>query len=258
MPLLSTAVGNIYFAIHKSDNDALTPVLLIHGASVDHLSWPAELRRLPGWRVITLDLPGHGRSEPPGRTSVAAYAESIVAFMDSLVIANAVLVGHSMGSAISQTIALNYPTRVAGLVLIGTGAKLYVTPKILDNILTNPEEVADRITRWQWGESANEEMREKGRQNILSIKPEIAHGDFSACNEFNLEDKIAAIKAPTLVIGGTADKMTPFELGEQVAAKIAHTTFVRLEGAGHMMQIERGQEVADHVLQWLNAQHFIA
>ena len=80
-----------------SAKDACRTLLLIHGAGGSHLSWPAVLRRLPQTAVYTLDLAGHGRSDPPSYTSIEAYAQDVADFIEALGMKQAVILGHSMG-----------------------------------------------------------------------------------------------------------------------------------------------------------------
>jgi pimeloyl-ACP methyl ester carboxylesterase len=108
------------------------PLVLVHGAGGTHRHWPEELRALPGRRVLALDLPGHGGSPGPSLSSIGAYARSVLAALDALEIPSAVLAGHSMGGAIALTLALEAPSRVAGLALVATGAKLRVSKFVLD------------------------------------------------------------------------------------------------------------------------------
>src|SRR2546430_629337 len=91
------------------------PPLLVPCSGGSHLDWPGSLRRIAGRRVLTIDLPGHGRSPLPGRQSVTAYAFDVIGLFDTLAIPAAVIVGHSLGGAIAQQLALFQPDRVAGL-----------------------------------------------------------------------------------------------------------------------------------------------
>ena len=118
---MPTAAGLHYF-LHEGGSFSRPPVVLIHGAGGDHLSWPPEMRRLPDYRVITLDLPGHGKTDGPGRQSVQEYARDVAHFLDIVGFSRAVFVGHAMGGAISLALAFDFPNRVAGIALISTVA----------------------------------------------------------------------------------------------------------------------------------------
>src|SRR5512133_3755617 len=107
------------------------PLVLVHGAGAASDDWPPELRALPGRRVLAVDLPGHGAAPGPAPGSVAAFASAVEALLDAHGIASAVIAGHSMGGAIALTLALERPARVAGLVLVSTGARLRVAPEAL-------------------------------------------------------------------------------------------------------------------------------
>ncbi len=94
----------------QNDETIRPALVLIHGAGGTHLHWPAELRMLDSTAVYALDLPAHGKSAPPGRTSIEEYADDIAAFVEALGLEHVVLVGHSMGGAIAQTIGLRKPS----------------------------------------------------------------------------------------------------------------------------------------------------
>ncbi len=114
--------AGIHYFLHEGGRQKRTPLVLIHGAGGDHLSWPPEIRRLTDERVFTLDLPGHGKSKGPGRQSVADYAESVVGFMNAADLSRAVFIGHALGGAIALTLAIDHPQRVAGIGLISIGS----------------------------------------------------------------------------------------------------------------------------------------
>jgi pimeloyl-ACP methyl ester carboxylesterase len=253
VPTIETAAGKIFYAEKENPFSKLPPLVLVHGAGADHVVWSAEIRRLPDVRVIALDLPGHGRSTPPGRQTIIAYAESVGQLLKALNIACAIIAGHSMGGAIAQAMGVYMKTQVAGLILIGTGARLKVNPKILTTVQQDPEAVADMITRWEWAPGIDERMRHLSKRQLLAIDPQVIYGDYLACDTFIIEDQLSSITAPTLIIGGTADKMTPFAMSQALAAQIANSTLVRIEGGGHKMFLEQRQLVADHITHWLRS-----
>ncbi|MBI5928413.1 MAG: alpha/beta hydrolase [Chloroflexi bacterium] len=253
MPFVSTPNGKLFYAEKDEPLSPYPPLILVHGAGVDHSSWSAEIRRLPAVRVLAVDLPGHGQSQGTGYQSVIAYADSIKVVMDALKIEKAIIGGHSMGGAIAQTMAVSMPAGVAGLVLIGTGAKLGVNPSLLETIKNDYPAAVELITKWEWAKETGEELRRIGRKQLLATPSTITHGDFVACSLYDLSDTITKIQAPTLIIGGGADKMTPLALSESLAAQISNSTLVKIEGAGHKMPMECPQEVARAMTQWIEA-----
>lgn len=223
--------------------------VFVHGAGGTHLHWPAELRQIADAPAFTPDLPGHGKSDLPGENSVEAYAKVIRAFVDALrekddSIEQIVLVGHSMGGAVVQTIALDPPPWLAGLVLVGTSARLRVTDKILDGLLTDFPKTVSFIMKLCWAGPTIPPVRIAlaGRE-MKEIAPEVVHGDFSACNHFDLRERVHEISVPTLVIGASDDLMTPFKHNQFLAEQIANAQIERIDQAGHMMALEYPLEV---------------
>ncbi len=173
--------------------------------------------------------------------------------LDALNVRQVALGGHSMGGAIAQTIALDYPERVAGLVLMGTGAKLRVAPTLLDGVLKNFEESLALIAEWSFGPTAPAELRQLGIKVMKETGSTVLHGDFLACDRFDVSGRLAEIQVPTLVIGGTADKMAPLKFSRSLAAKIPNARLKSVEGAGHMFVLERPDLVAAAVAQFMTS-----
>lgn len=256
MPLAQTRNGPIWYADHRDPTLHRPTAILIHGAGGTHLDWPAELRRMPEASAIVVDLPGHGRSPGPGRQSVAAYADDVFALMDSLKIGRAILGGHSMGGAIALTMALSMPERTRGLLLVGTGAKLAVHPDILNGILTELGKTIGLLIGWYYSPSATEQMRRRTQQALSSVTPQTLYGDYAAVNQFDVRDQLNHIQVPTLIVGSTADQLTPFKFSEYLHEHIAGSQLVKVEGAGHMLPIEQPEAVAEAVLKWLLAREW--
>jgi pimeloyl-ACP methyl ester carboxylesterase len=250
MPFAQIGEQALFYTVSRRGGPAL---ILIHGAGGSHLHWPAALRRMPGATVYAVDLPGHGRSEGPGREHIEDYVADIVRFMDAVGVSRGVLVGHSMGGAIAQMTALMAPERVAGLVLVGTGARLRVAPALLDGILQDARGALALITEWAWGPEADPAMVARGRQMMARVNPRVVWGDFAACDRFDIRERVGEITAPTLVITGSEDRMTPPKFGQWLAEHIPGARFVLVEGAGHMVMLEKPDQVASAVREWLKA-----
>jgi len=232
-------------------------LVLVHGAGGSRLLWPPQLRRLPGATVYTLDLPGHGRSGGPACDTVAGYAGAIAAFLDEVGVAQAVIVGHSMGGAIALTLALDLADRVAGLVLVATGARLRVTPTILESIHRDFEAAVELVSRAMWSPAAEPVLVERGRRALLEAGPAVLASDLTACDRFDVMERLGEIAAPTLVVAGSADVLTPLKYARFLAERIPNARCEILEGAGHMVMLERPAEVARAVGEFLSEEPIV-
>ncbi len=249
---IKTERGTIHYRDYRKQTEG-SPLVLVHGAGGTFLDWPVQMRR--GLEAIALDLPGHGESAPPGRDRIPAYAADVGAFLRALDLRSAILVGHSMGGAIVQQIALDEPDRVRGLILVGTGARLRVNELILNGIVSDNEATAQQIATWAWAPHVAEEMREQMAQRLMETDPEVTRGDFVACNEFDVRERLGEIGAPTLVLAGADDKMVKLRFSEEMHHALPDSTLVVLENAGHMFPLEQPETVVEIIQKWLAEQH---
>jgi pimeloyl-ACP methyl ester carboxylesterase len=251
MPEITTQTCTVYFADHRNDDSPYPPVILVHGAGGSRLDWSPQLRREPSLNLVAVDLPGHGKSPGEGRNHVAEYAADIAGLIDALEWPKAIIVGHSMGGAIAQTMALDTATKVAGIILVGTGAKLPVNPDIINRVVDEPEVVFGLFKKWLWGKNVSDDMRELGYQRLMETAPEITQGDYAACDKFDVRQRLGEIAVPTLVIGGTDDKMTPYKFSVYLQEQIINASLATVEEAGHMMALEQPEMVVEAVMNWL-------
>ena len=253
MPRLTLDGHSLYYAFHQPAFTSRPPLVLIHGAGGQYLHWPPQVRRLSATTVYAPDLPGHGRSEGAGQETIADYATVMLAFLDALEIEQAVVTGHSMGGAVALTLALEAPDRVAGLVLVATGARLRVAPAILEHIHDDFKGVVETVLQWAYSPNAPEDLLRLGRKHMLDNTPAVLYGDFLACDTFDVRERLVAITTPTLVVGGSADRMTPPKFSSLLAEQIVGAQLHILENAGHMLIVEQPDEVARVMQAWLRS-----
>jgi pimeloyl-ACP methyl ester carboxylesterase len=221
------------------------PVIFVHGSGSNHAIWLPQIRALaPIARTVAIDLPGHGKSDLPGRNTVDAYCDVVLRLLDALQFERAVIVGHSLGGAMAQTIALSHPDRVAGLGLVGTGARLRVLPAILDGVLNDFEKTAPFIIENAYAPDLADAMRARAMAELRACDPQVTHGDFAACNAFDVTARLGEIRAPTIVICGKQDRMTPVKYSEYLVSKIAGAQIVLVDNAGHSVMIEQPDAVS--------------
>lgn len=251
---MSIAAGLYYFA-HEAENFSRLPVILIHGAGGHHLYWPPQIRRLHNQRIFAVDLPGHGKSGGIGHHTIDDYVGEILGFMKALRFNAAVLVGHSMGGAIALETAIRYPKRVLGLGLVGSGARLRVAPTILQSA-SDPSTFADTvhmINAYSYAPQTNARLKELGEQRMLETRSTVLYGDLLACDAFDVMDRLSKISAPTLILCGAEDKMTPLRNSEFMRDHIAGTRLEIVPNAGHNVMLEQPNQVAEILADFLDA-----
>ena len=215
-------------------------LVLIHGAGGSAELWQPQLAALSDVaRVVAPDLPGHGPLRDRGAPSITAYAEWLDAFLAALDAGPVVLVGHSMGGAVAQAEAIARPERLAGLVLIATGARLRVLTRLVDLLRGNPNEGRRLIQDLSFAPGAPREHVEMVDRVLREGAPLVTLGDYLACDRFDVRERLATIRAPTLVVTGAEDRLTPPKGGRFLAETIPGARAVEIPAAGHFPQLEQ-------------------
>jgi len=231
--------------LHYAETGAGSPTLvLIHGAGGDHGTWTPQLAGLAdAARVVALDLPGHGGSPGDGCRSVPAYAAVVARTIAALGTGPVVLGGHSMGGAITQTVALTSPALLRAIALVGTGARLRVLPKFFELAERDYGAGVDLMNGHAWAPASSAALKAGGRRAMGATPAAVTIGDFTACDTFDVMPRLGDIRLPTLVIVGEDDQLTPPKYAEYLAEKIVGAGLVRIPGAGHYVSLERPDEV---------------
>jgi pimeloyl-ACP methyl ester carboxylesterase len=229
-------------------------IVLLHGAGFDHTTWALHSRWFAhhGFGVLAPDLPGHGRSSGAPLPTIADMADWTAALLDAAGAATAQLVGHSMGSLIALETAARHPAKVSALGLIGTAAIMSVGPDLLKAAEANDHAAVDMVSIWGLGYQAELGgslapglWMHSGAQRVLErSRPGVLFNDLSACNAYqNALAAAAGISVPTVLVLGERDMMTPAKAGKALAAAMPNSRTVVLPGAGHMMMVERPDEL---------------
>jgi pimeloyl-ACP methyl ester carboxylesterase len=240
--------------------DAARPVVVfVHGAGCDHTSWQLQSRWFAwhGYAALAVDLPGHGGSEGPPLRSVAATAAWVGALLDAAGVAEAALVGHSMGGAIALEAAAALGGRITRLALIGTAAAVPVTAELLTAAEQAPERAYRMMTAWAhspaaklgghpvpglWMTGGSLALFARNGARALSA-------DLAACNDWKSgKDAAARVRCPALVVVAANDVMTPAERGKALGGLIAGSRTVTVADCGHMLMAEAPDAVLDALI----------
>ncbi|MFH1112327.1 MAG: alpha/beta fold hydrolase [Pseudomonadota bacterium] len=244
MPDVLVRGRRIAYAVKPLEFDGSDPaVVFIHGSGGDREDWRAQLDGLsPALTAIALELPGHGKSEPPGETSVEAYTGWVVDFIEALGLQRTALVGCSLGSAVTQLAALSPRPWLKAIGLAGAGARLRVLPLLLQGLIEEPESTLNAIREFCLSPSAPHFMRQGMKEKLATVPADLFHKDFSACNGFDVMKHVHEIHLPTCIIVGADDKLTPVKYSQFLHDKISGSLLHVIPGAGHLVMIEKPRD----------------
>lgn len=214
-------------------------LVMIHGAGGRSIVWKNQIRPLNDFmNTLALDLPGHGKTPGPAKSLVSDYSRWLGRLLESLFDKPIFLMGHSMGGAIIQDLAISEPALAEGLVLVGTGPVLRVAPEFLEGFRKNFEETVNTLIGYAYAPGTHPSSLREGAALMKAAGADVVTNDFLACDDFDRRKDVEKIDRPCLIICGEKDKLTPPSLSESLAGSIRKSTRITLPSAGHHVMIE--------------------
>lgn len=222
------------------------PVVLLNSIGTDMALWDAAIPHLlPAFRLLRIDMRGHGASDAPdGDYSMKMLADDVLVVMDAAGIGAAAIAGVSLGGMVAMQLALGYPNRVTALALICTSAAM------------DPAAWGTRIEMVQTGGTGaiaemamgrflspsyaarNPEIVESLRRAIKDQSDAGYAGAGAAIRDMTLADRIGTVTCPVLVVTGNLDISTPYAgHGDRLLAALPNARHVELASA-HLPPIE--------------------
>jgi len=255
MPIVDIGRKQINYWMKKGNAlEGKEVVLFIHGAGGGEDGWVYQKGFFEKYfNPIIIELPGHGKSGGEGEEEIGRYAEHVHAFLKALKLSKVALVGHSMGGAIVQTMALAHPEVVSRIVLVGTGARIKVAPMILNGIKDHFEETVRNITQFAYSQKSSSVLIERGISDLMRCRPEVLYGDFLACDRFDTMNEVARIDLPTLILCGEEDQLSPVKYSEFLHRRIRGSRMNILPNAGHMVMMESPQAFNEKIGEFIGA-----
>ncbi|NNM92744.1 MAG: alpha/beta fold hydrolase [Candidatus Eremiobacteraeota bacterium] len=208
-------------------------LVFIHGAACTPAVFTHQLSAFPD--AVAIALPGHGA--PGGAEDIASFADAVESRIASEEWRDVILCGSSMGGAIALEIAIRGKLPLAGLVTIGSGAKLRVAPAIIEALRLGDAAVLATLADAMFAEPT-EETRAAMFAQFESVSPAQRLADFRACDAFDVRERLAAIAVPALMLVGERDVMTPPDRSLFLADRIAGAHVEVLPRLGHLAMLE--------------------
>jgi len=228
-------------------------IVFIHGSGGTSRFWESQVEACAEHvNTVALDLPGHGRSETPGFNRVKAYAAAVMEFIGAIEAPNPIPCGFSFGGAIGLQLLLDYSQRFQTGILIGTGARLKVLPAFFDQIKNDYVGFVDTICKYAASDKSAPEIIQPFREDLEACRPAVTYADYIVCDGFDVIERLGEILVPVLVITAEDDKLTPSKYGDFLEKHIQNATRVHIMGAGHIVPLEKPEEVNIAILEFLN------
>ena len=250
---VGTPAGSIRYAKRGDGGEV---VVLVHGFGGDLDNWLFNIDALAGkTRVYALDLPGHGQSTKTlGEPSLATLSNALTGFMDAVGIDSAHLVGHSMGGAVALQTALDAAERVKSLTLISSaalGAEIngaYIDgfvaaanrrdlKPVIEQLFDDPTLVSRQLL--------DDLLKYKRLDGVREALSSLASALFANGRQTSvLAGHLAGMQQPALVIWGANDRVIP----SSHATALGNARVEVIEGAGHMVQMEKANRINEMIL----------
>jgi len=222
------------------------PVILLHGLGPGSQSWEHQVKGLRDqFRLIAWDMPGYGGSDPlPKETPTAAdYAAELAAFMDSLSIQKAHVVGQSIGAIIAASFANHHASRILSVTLSGASSgngtlDLVSREKNLKERLemlsdNGPDSFAQISVSKCVAADTHPDTIEALTEHTSMISPEGYTPAVYMLINADIYSELSHIKAPTMVMCGTEDHITPEQSVRKISEQISGAKYRKLPGLGH-------------------------
>ena len=250
MPFVRATDGTrIHYEV--TGNSGATPVLMIQGLGASKNAWNLQrIAMATRFRIISFDNRGAGRSDKPTEPfTLEQMADDALAVLDAAGIETAHVVGASMGGVISQIVAVKFPHRVRSLTLVCTACRNH--PWRQELLRAWAKTAADKGMIEVGKEAAQWVMSPRSFRRLVpaftwmgplaALRPRhsfVSQIDAILNTREDLVDQLSTITAPTMVIVGNQDILTPRGDSEEIAERIPNAELVVISGAAHGLMME--------------------
>jgi 3-oxoadipate enol-lactonase len=243
--------GDGRFSYEAAGDLSLPPLVFLHGIGGAARVWRAQVITFSDrYRTIAWDMPGYGGSASLTAVSIASLADALRDFLQQVGATKPILVGHSVGGMIVQQLLAKNPELALAVVLAQTSPafgkadgewqKSFIEARLgpLDRGATMVT-LAPRLVSELVGDDADGDGMEVARDCMAAVPERTYRATMLALLGFDRRNALKDIAVPTLVLSGSKDKNAPAPMMAKMAAHIPSSTYVELEGAGHLVNLER-------------------
>jgi 3-oxoadipate enol-lactonase len=248
--------------LHFKDEGSGPSVVLLHPVGLDGETWSLVKRDLlPNFRVVTVDLRGHGLS--PAATaglSLFDYAADVANLIERLSSGAASVVGLSFGGMIAQMLAIEHPRVLQRVVIAGCPCDLTAPQREAlkergaKALAGGMEAVVDEtLTRWFSPKFIKAGDAEVVRRRLLSDDPQGWAAAWYAIAGLNTRSRLAEVRIPALCVAGEKDLASSIDSVRDIANQIPNAEFTTISNAPHMMHIENSTAFARNLMDFFGS-----
>ena len=239
-------------------------VLMLHGIGGGHLAFAPQVETFAscGYRAVAWDMPGYGHSAPIEPYTFKGLAQSCVQLIESLKVANVILVGHSMGGMVAQEVVARRPELVSRLVLCGTSPAFgkpdgewqrdFIAQRTAPlDAGRSMAELAETLVPQMVGPGSLPEGVRLAT-HCMGLVPAATYRRALECIvTFDRRGNLGNIHVPTLLLSGEHDRNAPPAVMKKMADAIAGSTYYEMKGIGHLQNLEAPEEFDALLLNFL-------
>jgi 3-oxoadipate enol-lactonase len=239
------------FSFEAAGDAGLQPLVFLHGIGGAARAWRSQLEAFGDrYHAVAWDMPGYGGSSPLAHVGIATLAAALQDFLQKIAAVRPILVGHSIGGMIVQQWLIDNPDSASAVVLAQTSPAFGKTDGDWQRSFIEARlgpldrgesmaSLAPNLVRELVGDDPDPEGMEIARDCMASVPEASYRASMLALLGFDQRQALKNIKVPTLVLSGTKDKNAPAPMMAKMASFIPSASYVELEGAGHLVNLER-------------------
>jgi len=232
----------------SSSNKDKYPIIFIHGIAGSANSFKQQIKSLgKDYYVISIDLPGYGKSKLDSNFTIEKYAKIISDFIIHKKLKSPILVGHSLGGMIVQKIVISSKDFIKACILVGTtskfGSKNPNWEKKFIHSRIKPLEDGKTMKEISFTSIRNIVSNKKIINKAVNIMSEIPEETYKIAIRsligFDINNKLNRINIPTLLIAGEQDILAPPKTMKKMQEKIKNSKLITIKNCGHLINLEK-------------------
>ncbi len=231
--------SKIYYRVSGKENSPA--IIFVHGLAADSRFFHNQLKYFGNFfRVIAIDLPGHGRSRKTGMLSLSLYSRSIEQVAKKENIERYILAGHSMGGSVCLEHYKNNHHKIQALILISTAPRIPVTKEMVERSVTDFRNFFDEMLSAIFFKKAGIFIL-AAKKSIDDEEESIITEDLRICMNIDHTDILEKIDIPVLLLANRWDNMISAELTADMRNSIPGAKLVVFESRGHIPFFEESE-----------------